>query len=326
MGDAPPKSNDRGISARSYYGTTFENTYAGVRSFMRRSYVPDLDALVGVDIAVLGVPFDLGTTNRPGARFGPEGIRRASSLISFGCPLHLEVDPFDQLAVVDCGDCDLPLNDLGGALDAIEASATRILASQARLLALGGDHLVSLPLLRAHAARHGPLALIHFDAHIDTLKDTRFDHGTVFHHAAQEGLIDPKRSVQVGIRSVNRRDDIVYNRSLGFRLINAESVHLRGVPWVVQTIRETVGGGPAYLSFDIDCLDPSAAPGTGTPEVGGLFSWQARAVLQRLQGLSIVAMDLVEVAPDHDHAQITCLAAANLAFDFIGLFASPDRF
>jgi agmatinase len=318
-------AGDRALNAPSYYGTVFENTFAGARSFLRRRYLPDWDHLEGVDLAVLGIPFDLGTTNRAGARFGPEGIRRASSMMAFGCSPTLGVDPFDQLAVVDVGDVEIPVGDLHGSLKAIEEAARTIIGQGVTLISLGGDHLSSLALLRAQAARHGPVALVHFDAHTDVLPDEAINHGTVFYHALQEGLIDRTRTIQVGIRAHNTPADLKAWKALGFETWSAEEVHLSTPAAVAARIRERVGSGPAYLSFDIDGLDPSMAPGTGTPEPGGLFTWQARAIIQRLRGVNFVGMDVVEVAPDYDHSQITALAASALVADFIGLFAKLEE-
>lgn len=315
-------SNDRAITAGPLYGTVAENTFAGVRSFMRRPYRKELD---GTDVAVTGIPFDLATTNRPGARSGPEAIRRASAMISFGCHPDFGFDPFDRLAVIDYGDCDLPVGDLSGALVAIEAHAETIISAGVSMISLGGDHLAALPLLRAHARRHGPLALVHFDAHMDTTRSDGYTHGTVFHHAVRENLIQPHRSVQIGIRATNAAEEFEYNRRLGFTVLSAEWVHMQGIEATVARVKEVVGDAPAYLTFDIDCIDPSMAPGTGTPEVGGLFTWQAEAILRRFRDIDFRGMDLVEVAPAYDVSEITALAAARIVFNYLCLRAEDRR-
>jgi agmatinase len=262
---------------------------------------------------------DSFVTNRPGARFGPEAIRRASSLMSWDAPWPWKRNPFAELAIADYGDCYLDPGKPDGLHGSIRDFAREILKSSA-LLALGGDHYVSYPLLEAHAEKHGPLALIHFDAHSDTWKDEskRLDHGTMFYHAAREGIVDVSRSVQLGIRS-NNADDY------GFTQLDGAFIHGAGARSVCDKVRAIVGSGPAYLSFDIDCLDPAYAPGTGTPVCGGLSTWQAREILLGLAGLPIVGMDLVEVSPSYDHAQITALAGATLASDLLCLYLYGRR-
>ena len=243
------------------HGTRSEPTYSGALSFARRRYSRDLD---GVDVAVLGVPFDLATTNRPGARFGPRGIRAASTQIAWAQLDGWDFDAFDRLSVVDYGDCLFDHGRPEEIFAAIQEQARQILSAGAALLALGGDHMVTWPLLRATAAKHGPLSLLHFDAHSDTWEDEegRRDHGNMFYHAMREELIVPGRSIQVGLRTFNKDD-------WGFRQLKAQWVHEHGSAAVIQAIRETVGAHPCYLTFDIDCLDPAYAPGTGTPVIGG---------------------------------------------------------
>ncbi len=259
-------SGDHAITRDSLYGTISEPTYAGATSFMRRKYTRDLD---GVDVVVTGVPLDTATTNRPGARLGPRAIRAASSIMAWEKSYGMAFDPFDKLAVIDYGDC---FFDFGRPQDvpaAIEAHATKIIEQGPALLALGGDHFIAYPLLRAHAKKHGtPLSLIHFDAHSDTWddEDGRIDHGTMFFHATKEGLVDPASSIQIGLRTTNPD-------TLGFNILDAPWVHENGVAATIAKIRDVVGDRPAYLTFDIDCLDPSYAPGTGTPVCGGLTSY-----------------------------------------------------
>ena len=309
------KAGDHAIDRESLYGTTSEPTYAGAVSFMRRKYTRDL---TGVDLVVTGVPLDTATTNRPGARFGPRGIRAASSCISWMRPYDTEIDPFDKLAVVDYGDCFFDFGRPETVPDAIEAHASNIIDQGPGLLTLGGDHFIAWPLLKAHAKKHGkPLSLLHFDAHSDTWADEegRVDHGTMFWHAAKEGIVDPAKSVQIGLRTTN--DD-----TLGFNIFDGPYVHENGVDKVVAETRKVLGSNPVYLSFDIDCLDPSYAPGTGTPVCGGLTSHQAIAILRGLVGINIVGMDIVEVAPAYDVGEITALAGATLAMEMVNLYAN----
>jgi agmatinase len=281
---------------------------------MRRKYTRDL---TGVDVVVTGVPLDTATTNRPGTRFGPRAIRAASTIMAWEKPYGMEFDPFDKLAVVDYGDCFFDFGRPQQVPDAIEAHASEIITQGPALLSLGGDHFVAYPLLKAHAKKHGaPLSLIHFDAHSDTWadEDGRIDHGTMFFHAAKEGLVDPESSVQIGLRTTNPD-------TLGFNILDAPWVHENGISAVVGKIKAIVGDKPVYLTFDIDCLDPSFAPGTGTPVCGGLSSYQAIEILRGLAGVNLIGMDMVEVAPAYDVGEITALAAASLAMEMLYLFA-----
>jgi agmatinase len=308
------RAGDHAILRDSLYGTTPEPTYAGALSFMRRKYTRNLD---GVDVAVTGIPLDTATTNRSGARLGPRAIRAASSIMAWERPYGMPFDPFDKLAVVDYGDCFFDFGRPEQVPAAIEAHATAIIGQGPALLSFGGDHFVSFPLLKAHAAKYGaPLSLIHFDAHSDTWadEDGRIDHGTMFYHAAKQGIVDPGSSVQVGLRTTN--DD-----TLGFSVLDADWVHANGIAAVVEQVRNIVGNRPAYLTFDIDCLDPSFAPGTGTPVCGGLTSHQALQIVRGLAGIDIIGMDVVEVAPAYDVAEITALAAAALAMEMLYLYA-----
>jgi len=310
---------DNAFTARSLYGTVPETTYAGATSFMRRKYSQDL---TGVDVAVTGIPFDTATTNRPGARFGPRGVRAASTQIAWARPYGWDFDPLDRLAVVDYGDCVFDFGRPEEVPGTIEAHASRILDGGAGVLSIGGDHFVTYPLLRAHAKKHGPLSLLHFDAHSDTWSDSdgRVDHGTMFFHAAKEGIVDPRRSAQVGLRTTN--DD-----TMGFNVLDAPWVHARSTGAVSEEILRIVGDNKAYLTFDIDCLDPTFAPGTGTPVCGGLTSNQALEILRGLKGINLIGMDIVEVAPAYDIGEITALAGATLAAEFLCLYAynRPDR-
>ena len=309
------KQGDFAFTRDSLYGTTNEPTYAGATSFMRRRYTRDLE---GVDLVVTGIPLDTATTNRPGARFGPRAIRAGSTMISWMRPYDTEVDPFDKLSVVDYGDCFFDFGRPDTVPDAIEAHATAIISKGPALLSLGGDHFIAWPLLKAHSKKHGKgLSLLHFDAHSDTWEDEkgRVDHGTMFRHAANEGLVDPKRSVQIGLRTTN--DD-----TMDFNILDGPWVHANGIDAVVGEARRILGDRPVYLSFDIDCLDPSCAPGTGTPVCGGLTTHQAIQIIRRLAGINLVGMDLVEVAPAYDVGEITSLAGATLAMEMITLYAN----
>lgn len=308
-------SIDNAIRRESLYGTTAEPTFAGVTSFMRRKYTQELD---GVDVVVTGVPLDTATTNRPGARFGPRAIRAASSIMAWERPYGMAFDPFDKLAVTDFGDCFFDFGRPANVPEQIEEHAFRIISRGPGMLALGGDHFVAWPLLRAHVRKHGgPLSLLHFDAHSDTWadEDGRIDHGTMFFHAAKAGFVDPATSVQVGLRTTNPD-------TLGFNVLDAPWVHANGIEATIAAVREVVGDRPVYLTFDIDCLDPSYAPGTGTPVCGGLTSHQALAILRGLAGIDVVGMDVVEVAPAYDIGEITALAAAYVAMEMLYLYAS----
>ena len=306
--------NDFAITREDLYGTTAETTYAGVTSFMRRKYTRDLS---GVDVAVTGVPFDTSTTNRPGARFGPRAIRSASTIMAWEKPYGMAFDPFDKLAVADVGDCLFDHGKPDSVPAAIEAHATNIISKGPALLTLGGDHFISYPILKAHALRHGaPLSLLHFDAHSDTWRDddARVDHGTMFYWAVREGIVDPASSLQIGLRTENPDTQ-------GFNIIDAPGVHERGVASVVEEARRCLGNRPVYVTFDIDCLDPAYAPGTGTPVCGGLTTHQAMAILRGLAGINVIGMDVVEVAPAYDVGEITSLAASHIAMEMLYLHA-----
>jgi agmatinase len=271
----------------------------------------------GAPLCVAGIPLDLGTTNRSGARFGPSAVRQASRMLTDGAHPQHWVDPA-TLPLADIGDFAIALGDLLASLARIEEQAGAI----EHLVALGGDHGITLPLLRALSKRRGPPALIHFDAHVDTWPDNfgqAYAHGCVFHHAITEGLIEPRRMVQIGIRSPVSHEVYDWTLAQGVTIITAQEVHESAPAAIAARIREIVGDAPVYLSFDIDVLDPAFAPGTGTPEIGGLASWQAQAILRRLQGLRFAGMDVVEVAPAYDVAEITALAGATMAWEYLCL-------
>jgi agmatinase len=308
--DRPPEN---AFARGSLHGGSFEPAYAGILSFMRRRLSRDL---TGVDAVVWGIPFDSAVTNRPGARFGPQAIRRASAILCGDPQYPFNADPFEHLAVIDWGDCAFDQGYPMEAAAAMRTQAEAILASGAFLLTLGGDHFVTWPMLAAHAARHGPLAMVQFDAHQDTWDDDggRIDHGSFVARAAKDGIIDVSRSIQVGIRT-HAPDDC------GIEILYGEDVGTLGVAGVVERIKARVGDAKTYVTFDIDCLDPAFAPGTGTPVSGGLSSREALMILRRLGGLDIVGADIVEVAPAYDHADITAVAGSTVAQYYLGLLA-----
>jgi len=273
-------------------------------------------------ICVAGIPYDLGTSNRPGARFGPAAIRLASRMLVDGDHLVGWSDPV-KLDIADIGDFAIAHGDIQATLALIEEQAKGI----DHLVTLGGDHTVTLALLRALAPQTGPLALVHFDAHVDTWPDSfgqRFGHGSPFYHAIEEGLIDPCRTVQVGIRSPMSKEVYDWTVDKGVTILFAEDIHEHGPRAAAERVCTVIGDRPAYLSFDVDALDPAFAPGTGTPEIGGLASWQAQSIVRRLAGLSFRGMDVVEVSPPYDHAEITALAAATIAWEYLALLVHPD--
>ena len=307
------KSIDNAFTAKTVRGAATDPTYAGALSFMRRKYSKSLK---GADAVVLGIPFDAAVSNRPGARFGPQAIRRASAIFDNDPQYPFSRDLFEQMAVIDYGDVLLDFGNHQKTPALIEKEAAKIIASGAYLLGLGGDHFVTWPLLKAHAAKHGPLALVHFDAHQDTWDDDgkRIDHGSFVCRAVREGVIDPARSIQIGIRTHAPED-------FGIRIIRGWDVEDMGAQAIADTILTHVGDRPCYLTFDIDCLDPAYAPGTGTPVAGGPSSAKILSVLRKLGPLDIRGSDIVEVAPAYDHADITAIAGATVAMYMLGLRA-----
>jgi agmatinase len=312
-----PRPTDNAVFGAAILGGATEPTYGGVLSFMRRRFSRDLD---GIDVVVWGIPFDAAVSNRPGARFGPQGVRRASAIFDGDPQYPFHADPFEHLAVVDYGDCSFDYARHGEIPAAIEAQARDILEAGPLLCSIGGDHYVTWPLLKAHAARHGPMALVHFDAHQDTWHDDegRIDHGSFVARAVREGLILPERSIQIGIRT-HAPDDC------GIEIIHGEDLETLSVADVVERVRRRVAGAKAYITFDIDCLDPAFAPGTGTPVSGGPSSRQALMILRRLGFLDIAGCDLVEVAPAYDHADITSIAGATVIQHYLGLIAERKQ-
>jgi len=272
------------------------------------------------DYVVAGVPFDIGTTHRAGARFGPMAIRAISRMLVDGANTQNWQNP-QRLDIADIGDFDIALGDTDKSMKLIEEQAAKI----GHLIALGGDHAIALPLLRAAAKRHGgPLGLVHFDAHVDTWPDSFgqvYGHGSCFYHAINEGIVDPTRMIQIGIRSPLGRDVYDWTVGKGVRIISAEEAHEMGPAHVAEAIIEQTGKGKSYLTFDIDGIDPSQAPGTGTPEIGGLTTLEVRAILMRLAPVNFVGMDIVEVSPPYDVAEITALAGATVVWLYLSLQA-----
>lgn len=296
--------------------------FAGLPTFMR---LPAAGSAHGLDIALVGVPFDGGTTNRPGARHGPREVRNQSSLMR---RVHQAtgVSPYDLARVGDLGDAPVNPIDLMDALHRIEGFFAGIAAEGAAALAVGGDHLISLPILRALRA-DAPLGMIHFDAHSDTndryFGDNRYTHGTPFRRAVEEGLLDPRRVVQIGIRgSVYDPSDTDFAHANGIRIIPIEEVTARGIPDVMAEARAVMGTGPTYVSFDIDVIDPAMAPGTGTPEVGGLLTREAQQAIRLLDGIAIRGADVVEVSPPFDPSGVTALAGATMLFELLCVTAA----
>ncbi|MCB0971094.1 MAG: agmatinase [Acidimicrobiales bacterium] len=298
--------------------------YAGIATFAQLPRREDLDDPEAFAIAVVGAPFDGGTSYRPGARFGPSAIRQASRLLRPYNPAQ-DASPFALAQVVDAGDIAANPFAIPEALDQIEAALGELLAGGRRVVTLGGDHTIALPALRAVHAAHGPVSLVHFDAHLDTW-DTYFGapatHGTPFRRAAEEGLIVRGRSVHVGLRGpLYDRSDLLDDEALGFTAVHCRDLDRLGVDGVLERVRERVGDGPVYVSVDIDVLDPAFAPGTGTPEAGGLTSRELLALVRGLADREVVAADVVEVAPAYDHAEITSIAAAHVAYELVTAMA-----
>jgi len=296
--------------------------FAQPATFMRLPHVEDAR---GLDVAILGVPFDGGTSYRPGARFGPREVRAQSSLVR---PYNYfqKVAPFDRLNVADVGDVDAPPVSIEKCFDAVESRIGGIVDAGARPIVIGGDHSISLPILRALARRHGPLALVQFDSHIDTWDEYfggKYFHGTPFRRAIEEGIVDGRRFVQVGIRGpMYGEDDFDFHREHGITMIDIDQVKERGVAWTASRVAE-IASGPAYVTFDIDAVDPAFAPGTGTPEIGGLTSHEAQRLVRGLAPLHLAGADVVEVAPLFDGpGQITALLAANIAFELLCAMAA----
>ena len=304
---------DNAFTRKDLRGESYENTFGGTVSFLRRRYTKDLS---DVDIAVTGVPFDQSVTNRPGTRLGPRSIREASTLQPFDPPYGWDYDPYNELAIADYGDLAFDYAKVSEFPATLTEHIRGILATDTASVVLGGDHYISLPILQAYAEKYGPMALIQFDAHSDTWPDDdmeRIDHGTMFYKAVKMGLIDVERSVQIGIRTTN-------TETLGISTIDARFVHEHGPVATARRVKQIVGDAPAYLTFDIDCLDPAFAPGTGTPVWGGLSSGQASIILRDLAGVNLKGGDVVEVSPPFDTTGATAIAGAHVAVEIICLW------
>ena len=308
---------DNAFSATSAIGAASDPTYAGALSFMRRKFTKNIE---GADVVVWGIPFDGAVSNRPGTRFGPQALRAASAIFDNDPQYPFSLDLFEAMTVVDYGDCLLDYGKPWEVVERVEKEATAILDSGAYLLSMGGDHFVTWPLLKIHAERHGPLSLIQFDAHQDTWADDgeRIDHGTFVSRAVNEGIIDPDTSIQIGIRSHAPED-------FGIEIIHGDELEEMNADEVASAIKKRVGSRACYLTFDIDCLDPAFAPGTGTPVAGGPSSAKMLSVVRRLGDMNIKGSDVVEVAPAYDHAQITAVAGATVLMYMLGLQAEKMR-
>ncbi|MEP1205960.1 MAG: agmatinase [Rhizobiaceae bacterium] len=307
-----PKGMDNAFTAESLHDQASDPTYAGALSFMRRRYTTDLS---GIDAVVWGLPLDTAVSNRPGTRFGPRGVREASCGMDNDPQYPFGSRLFDDMAVIDYGDCYFYYGEQAKVPGIIESNAAAIINSDSDpyLLSIGGDHFVTYPLLKAHAEKHGPLALVQFDAHQDTWDDKEgaVDHGTFITRAVKEGIIDVDHSIQIGIRTIAPE-------TFGIEMIDGLQCHEIGPKGIAERVRDRVGDKQVYLTFDIDCLDPAFAPGTGTPVSGGLSTAQALQTLRHLNDLNVVGSDVVEVSPAYDHADITSIAGATVAMYMLG--------
>ena len=304
---------DTAFTRTTQRGYAFENAFSGATSFLRRTYTKDL---TGVDLAITGVAFDQAVTHRTGTRFGPRAIREASSLQPYDPPYGWPTNPLAEMNIIDYGDVAFDYAKTADFPATLTAHIGKILAAGAGSITLGGDHYITLPILRAYAEKFGPLSVIHFDAHSDLWPDddmSRIDHGTMMYKAVKLGYVDAKRSVQIGIRTTT--EDY-----LGFNVIDARWLHENGTAATVARIKDIVADHLTYLTFDIDALDPSVAPGTGTPVWGGLHSWQAAAILRDLAGINMVGGDIVEVSPPYDTTGATAIAGAHVAYELICLY------
>lgn len=300
---------DLAFTRQDLRGLAYENAFSGATSFLRRKYTKEL---TGVDLVVTGIPFDQGVTNRTGTRFGPRAIREASTLQPYDPPIGWDgFDPLGEFSIVDYGDMAFDYAKTSTFPGLVTDHFRTILAAGPGTVTLGGDHFITLPILRAYAEKYGPMSVIQFDAHSDLWADDdfdRIDHGTFMYKAVKQGLVDVSRSIQVGIRTVC--DDY-----LGMPYIDARTIHEKGTKWLTEQIKARVGDHPTYITFDIDALDPAFAPGTGTPVWGGLATWQAAATLRDLAGINLVGGDVVEVSPPFDHGSVTAVAGAHVAME-----------
>jgi len=321
MSDRQAGDSDAGRHVVGPLDATSIPRFAGLATFAR---LPEIDSVDRCDVAVVGLPFDTGTSYRPGARFGPTAIRQGSRLLRPFNPA-LRVSPFATTQVADALDLAITPFDIDRAVKEIEDGLGALARRASRLLALGGDHTVALPMLRSLHRRFGPVAVVHFDAHLDTW-NTYFDapvtHGTPFRRAAEEGLLRAGSCIHLGTRGpLYSPDDLPQDADLGFEVISADDIAMVGISAAIAQVRTRVAESPLYVSIDIDVLDPSHAPGTGTPEPGGLSSRELLALVRGLAGLDLVAADVVEVSPAYDHAEITALAAAHVAYELLSVFS-----
>ena len=308
------KQVDLAFTREARRGLSYENAFGGATSFLRRTYTKDM---TGVDLAITGVPFDQAVTHRTGTRFGPRAIREASTLQPYDPPYGWQgFDPLGEFSVIDYGDVAFDYAYTPSFPDLVTDHIRTILAANVGTVTLGGDHFITLPILKAYAEKYGAMSVIHFDAHSDLWADddmSRIDHGTFMYKAVKLGLVDPARSIQIGIRT--ECDDYC-----GMDYIDARAVHEKGTAWAVEQAKAKVGGNPTYITFDIDALDPAFAPGTGTPVWGGLTSWQAAAMLRDLAGINLVGGDIVEVSPPYDTTGATAIAGAHVATELMTLY------
>jgi agmatinase len=296
--------------------------YGGIATF---AHLPQINEVTDVDVAIVGVPFDTGVSYRPGARFGPNHVRESSRLLRPYNPAA-NVSPFATQQVVDAGDIAANPFDIEEAISSIHKSYDQLLERAKRVVTIGGDHTITLPILRSLKAKHGPISVVHFDAHLDTWDSyfgADYTHGTTFRRASEEGLLDPEGCMHIGIRGpLYAAKDLTDDKALGFQIFSSVEFQDLGVAAAIEKMKARVGKRPMYISIDIDVLDPAHAPGTGTPEAGGLTSRELLALLRATAGMNVIGADIVEVAPAYDHAQITGIAASHAMYELISAFAA----
>jgi agmatinase len=296
--------------------------YGGIATF---AHLPQLSEVSDVDVAIVGVPFDTGVSYRPGARFGPNHVRESSRLLRPYNPAA-NVSPFATQQVVDAGDIAANPFDIEEAISSIHKSYDQLLERAKKIVTIGGDHTITLPILRSLKAKHGPISVVHFDAHLDTWDSyfgADYTHGTTFRRASEEGLLDPEGCMHIGIRGpLYAAKDLTDDKALGFQIFTSVEFQDLGVNAAIEKMKARVGKRPVYISIDIDVLDPAHAPGTGTPEAGGLTSRELLSVVRATAGMNVIGADIVEVAPAYDHAQITGIAASHVMYELISAFAA----
>ena len=296
--------------------------YGGIATF---AHLPQLSEVSDVDVAIVGVPFDTGVSYRPGARFGPNHVRESSRLLRPYNPAA-NVSPFATQQVVDAGDIAANPFDIEEAISSIHKSYDQLSERAKKIVTIGGDHTITLPILRSLKAKHGAISVVHFDAHLDTWDSyfgADYTHGTTFRRASEEGLLDPEGCMHIGIRGpLYAAKDLTDDKALGFQIFSSVEFQDLGVSAAIEKMKARVGNRPVYISIDIDVLDPAHAPGTGTPEAGGLTSRELLSVLRATAGMNVIGADIVEVAPAYDHAQITGIAASHVMYELISAFAA----